>query len=95
MMPNAARVPRTQCAVFTFDPVGGSWGWGKRREEVLDVVGGERAGEHEALAAVALLVLQLAELLVLLDALGQRLQAELLAELHERVQERLRLDRVG
>ena len=68
---------------------------GERREEVVDVTGAERPGEHEALAAVALLFLQLAELLVLLDALGERLQAELLAELHERVEERPRLDRVG
>ena len=62
---------------------------------ILDVVGRERPGEDEALPAVALLLLELAELLVLLDALGERLQAELLAELHERVQQRPRLGRVG
>src|SRR5205823_13936829 len=66
----------------------------ERREELLDVVGRERSSEDEALAAVAVLVLQLPELLLLLDPLGERLEAELLAELHERVQQHLRLGRL-
>ena len=80
------------------EPAGRRHGCGRVRElgeEVLHRVGRERAGEHEALAAVALFLLQLTELVLLLDALGERLQPELLAELHERADERARLGRVA
>src|SRR6202041_3083690 len=49
----------------------------------------ERAREQEALAAVALLVLEQVELVRALDALGERLDRHRLAELHERADQRL------
>ena len=52
-------------------------------EEALERVGRERAGEQEALGEVAALALQRPDLAVLLDALGERLQAERLAELDQ------------
>ncbi len=60
-------------------------------EESLERVGRERAGEEEALGEVAALELQRADLAVLLDTLGERLQAERLAELDQGVRERVRL----
>jgi hypothetical protein len=50
------------------------------------VAGGEiqRPGKQEALAAVAMLLLQQSQLARLLDALGERLDRERLAELDER-----------
>src|SRR5271154_4745946 len=55
----------------------------------------ERAGKEEALATVALLVLQDRELLLELDALGERFDRERLAQLHQRVHERLALAILG
>ena len=49
----------------------------------------EGAREQEALAAVAVLVLQEAQLVLALDALGERLDRHRLAELHERADQRL------
>ena len=51
----------------------------------------EGAGEQEALSAVAVLVLSRESSCWLLDALGERLDREGLAELHEGVDERLAL----
>src|ERR1039458_5041157 len=64
-------------------------------KERLGGVQVEGPGEQKALPAVALLALQDCELLGLLDALGERLDREVLAELHEGVQERLALLVVG
>ena len=51
----------------------------------------EGTGEEEALAAVAVLVSEQGELVLLLDALGEGLDREGLAELHEGVDQRLAL----
>src|SRR4029077_8368009 len=51
----------------------------------------EGTSKQEALPAVAVLVSEHGELLLLLDALGERLDRESLAELHESVQQRLAL----
>ena len=55
----------------------------------------ERAREQVALAAVAVLLLQQRELLAVLDALGERLDRERLAELHERADQRLAFGVLG
>src|SRR5664280_921145 len=60
-------------------------------EKALQHRGGERAGEQEPLGEVATLALELADLAVILDSLGQRLQAEGLAELDQGVGERVHL----
>ncbi len=62
-------------------------------EERLDRVRRHRPREQEALREVASLALQRANLIALLDALGERLQAERLAELDQRVRQRVRLAR--
>src|ERR1700677_1075658 len=62
-------------------------------EEVFDRLGCERLGEEESLGEVASLELQRLDLAVLLDSLGERLQAERLAELDQGVRERVRLAR--
>ena len=51
----------------------------------------EGTGEQEALPAVAVLASEQGELLLLLDALGEGLDRERLAELHEGVDQRLAL----
>src|SRR3954454_23429601 len=66
-----------------------------RGEEPADLLGGERPGEDEALAAVAALLLQPLELLALLDPFGQRLEVQRLAEAHERVDELTGRTRLG
>src|SRR6185312_13208063 len=60
-------------------------------QECLDHLRAERAGEQEALAAVAVLLPDQRELLRALDALGQGLDRERLAELNEASQEDLTL----
>src|SRR5688572_8475359 len=64
-------------------------------EEVAEVGGGEGAGEEEALPTVAVLALEPVELGAVLDALGESLQSERLAQLDEAVDQRTRLVRVG
>ena len=64
---------------------------GPALQERLGGGGVERTCEQEALAAVAVLVPQQRELLLLLDALGEGLDRERLAELHEGVDQRLAL----
>lgn len=68
-------------------------GRGVLSEETLERVGCEWVGEEESLREVAALHLERADLAVLLDALGERLQAERLAELDEGVRERVRRQR--
>lgn len=68
---------------------------GEACEEVFDGVGGEGAGEYEALTAVALFLLEMAVLVVLFDALGEGCQTELFPELQEGVEERSGFGRVG
>src|ERR1035437_6297849 len=63
-------------------------------QEALDALRVERMREQEALPAIAALVPQLAQLAGLLDALGEGLDAEPLAQLHEGVDDRGRLRRV-
>ena len=60
-------------------------------QERLRGGGVARTGEEKALSAVAVLVSEQGELLLLLDALGEGLDRERLAELHEGVDERLAL----
>ena len=62
-------------------------------EVTLELVDIERPCEQESLCEVASLTLQLEDLAVVFDTLGQRLQAECLAQLDERVGERVRLAR--
>src|SRR5580704_14012425 len=71
--------------------VGGVREAGGLAQEALDDVGRKRAREQESLGEVAPLALQLANLAVVLDALGERLQPQRLAELDQRVRERVRL----
>ncbi len=60
-------------------------GVGPALEERLDVVHLEGAGEEKALAAFAVLFFEQRELVLLLDALGEGLDRECLAELDERM----------
>src|SRR3954452_16853323 len=71
-----------------------------RRGQVLCEEGGDRsgvegAGEDEALATVAALLLEALVLVALLDALGERLEVQRLAEADERVDELARGPRLG
>lgn len=62
---------------------------------MTDGVDRQRAGEEISLAAIASLVLQLAQLGVLLDSFGQRFETERGAEFDEGVYEGGALGRVG
>src|SRR5450755_911075 len=64
-------------------------------EQIVDCLGLERTAEQESLTGVAVLLLQLAQLGLVLDPLAECLEAEDLAELYERVYERLGLARCG
>src|ERR1035441_4996034 len=64
---------------------------GPALKECLGAIHVERAGEQESLSSVAVLVFYQGELLLVLDALGERLDRERLAELDERVDQGLAL----
>ena len=63
---------------------------GLRRDEALERLGPQRAREQEALRELAALGAQAPQLFVVLDPLGERLDAERLAELDQRVRKRVR-----
>ena len=60
-------------------------------EKTFQSVRCERAGEQKSLGEVTSLALELVHLVALLDSLGERLQTERLAELDQRVRQRVRL----
>ena len=87
------------CKKWAPRPLGVLWrlrqgGSGVLRPVLEELLGGgyvEGPGEQEALPAVAVLFSEQGELLLLLDALGEGLDRERLAELHESVEEGLTL----